>query len=143
MPEFKGSGFAMDVPEQCVDASVYTFAFPERGGFAANLVIRFEQVVGALDLKKEVEGQLTDFQGKVEGFQLISQMAGKRGNCDGVMSIYEWGSGTARLRQKQLVMLVPGDSPRKYILTTTDLASQAATSDPLFDQMLRSFQPSP
>ena len=140
MPKFQGSGFAIDLPEQCVDASVYTFAFLEQGGFSANLLVRFEKVVGAFDLQKYVKEQLDGLQQKVEDFKLISQTSGKRGACDGVMSVYEWGSGPARIRQKQVVLFVPGESPRKYILTTTDLASQAANSDPLFEQMLRSFE---
>jgi hypothetical protein len=141
MPSFQGSGFAVEIPEQCTDSSIYTFALPEQGGFSANLVIRFERIVGDFDLLKDVKAQLDDFQQKVEAFQLINQAAGKRGACDGVMSVYEWGSGATRLRQKQVVLFVPGEAPRKYILTTTDLASQAAHSDSLFDQMLRSFEP--
>ncbi len=30
MPNIQGSGFVIDVPEECIDASVYTYAFPER-----------------------------------------------------------------------------------------------------------------
>ncbi|MES9899890.1 MAG: DcrB-related protein [Sedimenticola sp.] len=140
MPNIQGSGFVIDVPEECIDASVYTFAFPEKGGYAANLMVRFEAVVGAFDLQKYVEEQLDGLQQKVEEFKLVSQAAGKRGAFDGVMSIYEWGKEPARIRQKQVVLFVPGEQPRKYILTTTDLASQSANSDPLFDQMLRSFE---
>ena len=141
MPKFQGSGFVMDVPENCVDGSAYTFVLPEQGGFAASLLVRFEKVVGAFDLQKSAKEELDALQQRVEDFKLISQAAGKRGPCDGVMSIFEWGKGPARFRQKQIVLLVPGESPRKYILTTTDLASQVANSDPLFDQMLRSFEP--
>ncbi|MEJ1356161.1 MAG: DcrB-related protein [Candidatus Sedimenticola sp. (ex Thyasira tokunagai)] len=140
MPMFQGSGFVIDVPEECVDASVYTFAFPEKGGYAANLMVRFEAVVGAFDLQKYVKEQLDGLQQKVEEFKLVSQAAGKRGTSDGVMSVYEWGKEPARIRQKQVVLFVPGEQPRKYILTATDLASQSANSDPLFDQMLRSFE---
>ena len=139
MPKFQGSGFAIDVPEHCIDASIYTFVFPEQGGFSANLLIRYEKVVGAFNLQEYAKEQLDGLQQKVEEFKIISQASGKRGACDGVMSVCEWGTGLARIRQKQVVLFVPGESPRKYILTTTDLASQAANSDPLFDQMLRSF----
>ncbi len=139
MPEFQGSGFTLEVPEGCVDASVYTFVFPEQGGFSANLMIRLEKVDEAFDLQDYVKGQLEALKQNVEGFELLTQASGKRGAWDGVMSVYEWGSGVTRMRQKQVVLLIPGESSRVYILTTTDLASQGANSDPVFDQMLRSF----
>jgi hypothetical protein len=38
-------------------------------------------------------------------------------------------------------MLVVGEKSRIYCLTTTDLAANAAASDPVFDRILRSFVP--
>jgi hypothetical protein len=36
---------------------------------------------------------------------------------------------------------VPGEKPRLFILTGTDLASNFEQSDPIFNQVIRSFTP--
>lgn len=141
MPKFQGSGFALQIPGDCIDASAYTFVLPENGGFSPNLTIRFERVEGAPDLNEYVEGQMSTLSNNVEDFTLISKASGKRGQWDGVMSVCEWGQGAMRMQQKQVYLLVEGKPSRIYIATTTDLASQAKQSSPIFDQMLRSFSP--
>ena len=140
MAQFQGLGFTIDVPDNCEDASSYTFVLPDEGNYAPNITIRFENVEADFDLKKSVNADLNALGQQMEVFELISQSSGKREENDGIMSTYEWGKGIARMRQKQVVLLVPGEKPRKYILTTTDLASQADNSEPVFDQMLRSFK---
>ena len=141
MLSFQGSGFALQLPEDCSDASAYTFVLPENAGFAPNLTIRFENTEEKLHLSRYVEEQMASLGNKLAGFTLISQASGKRGAWDGVISICEWGEGPMRMRQKMVYLLVEGKSTRIYILTTTDLASHADKSTPIFDQILRSFNP--
>ena len=145
MTQFQSSGFSIELPDKCIDASSYTFVLTgEEAGdvknYAPNITIRFENAAVGFDLKKSVNDALDVLRKQVEAFELISQDSGKRGENDGIMTVYEWGKGVARMRQKQVVLLVPGEKSRKYILTTTDLASQADKSDPVFDQILRSFE---
>lgn len=141
MPKFQGSGFVVELPEGCLDMSAYTFVLPVKGGFSPNLVIRFDAVDGKPDLAAYVEQTLARISESLDGFELISQAGGKRGDCDGVMSLYEWGQGKGRMRQKQIFLLTAGEKRRIYTLTTIDLAANAAVSDPLFEQVLRSFMP--
>ena len=141
MPQFQGSGFTVTLPEVCYDASAYTFVLPEYNGFAPSLVIRFEAVAPATDLKAYADKALRSLSGQLEGFELVKRIAGKRGDWDGVLATVEWGQGAARMIQKHVYMLVAGKKARVYILTTTDRAANAEQSNPVFDQILRSFTP--
>ena len=141
MPQFQGSGFTLTLPDGCHDASAYSFVLPEHNGFAPSLVIRFEDVAPGTDLKRYADAALKSLAAQFEDFELIKQLAGKRGDWDGVLATVAWGTGAARMTQKHVYLLAPGEPARLYILTTTDRAASAAASDPVFDQMLRSFTP--
>ena len=145
MQKFQGSGFTIPLHGNCMDASAYTFVLPKKGGFSASLSIRFESGRYVKDLQAYANVSLEALKESVDEFVLLNQVAGKRGSNDGVMSNFEWGSGEARMRQKQYCLLTPGRAPslypRLYILTSTDLASNAAHSDRIFNQMMKSFSP--
>jgi len=141
MQLFQGSGFTIPLPDNCMDGSAYTFILPENGGFSASLSVRFESALYVKDLQAYVKTSLDALQASVSEFVLLNQVAGKRGAYDGVMSSFEWGLGESRMRQKQYCLLVPGNAPRLYILTATDLASSAAQSDRIFNQMMKNFSP--
>jgi hypothetical protein len=70
MATFQGSGFAIDIPAGCTDASIYTFALPDADGFSPYLIIRFETVKEPLDLSAYVNKQL-------EGLAIISLLPRK------------------------------------------------------------------
>ncbi len=139
MPKFQGSGFVVELPEGCIDMSAYTFVLPVKSGFSPNLVIRFEAVGEATNLSEYVKQTIDQLSDSLDAFELINQAGGKRGGCDGVMCCYEWGQDKSRMRQKQLFLLTVGERCRIYTLTTVDLAANVATSDPIFEQILRSF----
>lgn len=141
MPNFQGSGFAMELPDDCKDASAYTFVLPENNGFAANLTVRFEPAIDVSDLKERVNASLEMLKANVVDFVLINQVAGKRGPHSGVMSNFEWGVGETRMRIKQYCIMTTGDQPRIYTLTASDLASNADHSTPVFNRMMKSFIP--
>lgn len=145
MQKFQGSGFTIPLHGDCMDASAYTFVLPKKGGFSANLSIRFEPGRYVKDLQAYVNASLEALEESVDEFVLLNQVAGKRGSNDGVMSSFEWGSGDTRMRQKQYCLLTPGRAPRLYprlyILTSTDLAKNADRSDKIFNQMMKSFSP--
>ena len=141
MPQFQGSGFILTLPEQCYDASAYAFVLPECNGFAPNLVIRFEDVTAGTDITQYADKALASLSGQFEAFELVNKLAGKRGEWEGVIATMEWGSGAARMAQKQFYNLAGGRKTRVYVLTTTDLLANAKLSDPVFDQVLRSFAP--
>ncbi|WP_181388383.1 DcrB-related protein [Vibrio albus] len=139
MAQFQGSGFSIYLPDSCMDASAYTFVLPYNQGFSANLTIRFEHVPDGYELEKSVKDELAALSNRLNDFTLISQNAGQREGNDGVIAVYEWGEGQARMRQRVITLLVQGDMPRKYILTTTDLVAGAEESDAVFNQILQSF----
>lgn len=141
MALFQGAGFSIELPEQYVDASSYVFAFPSGEPFSPNLTIRFQELQGNLDPQKCADDELDGLKASVDEFALLSQQSGKRGASDGVMSVFEWGKGAARVRQKQVVLLVNSKPPKKFVLTATCLASQAEETEPVFNQVLASFQP--
>lgn len=141
MPNFQGSGFTMELPDDCVDASSYAFVLPENNGFAANLTVRFEPAMDVSDLKAHVNISLKTLKDNVTDFKMLNQVAGKRGSRQGVMSDYEWGTGESRLRQKQYCIMTEGENPRIYVLTATDLASNADQSEPVFKNMMKHFVP--
>jgi len=139
MTQFQGSGFTIELPDNCTDASAYTFVLPFNQGFAANLTIRFELVPDGYQLEESMQEELRKLSSSLNHFSLISQNAGQRDGNDGVIFVYEWGEGQARMRQKVITLLVSGDKPRKYILTSTDLVAGADQSEAVFNQMLQSF----
>jgi hypothetical protein len=141
MAKFQGSGFSIDVPDDCVDATSYMFVLPENNGYSANLSIRSESAVTVSDLTAHVNSMLDALKNSAPDFILMKQMAGKRGPNEGVMSQYEWGTGKSRVRQKQYCLMTPGKAARLYILTSTDLVINAAKSDPVFNAMMKKFMP--
>lgn len=141
MPNFQGSGFTVELPDECIDASTYTFVLPENNGFSATLNIRHESATEVKNLKAHINVSLKALRDSVTDFTLLNQAAGKRGAHEGVMSSFEWGSGEARVRQKQYCLLTSGEAPRIYILTSTDLVSNAAQSDRIFSAIMKSFVP--
>jgi hypothetical protein len=141
MPAFQGSGFTIEVPDGCTDASSYAFVLPVNGGYSASLNIRFQSAKTIKDLPAHVNTGLDLLKDSVADFVLLNQVAGKRGANQGVMSQYEWGAGEARVRQKQYCLMTPGRAGRLYVLTSCDLVSNSPKSDPIFNRMMKNFTP--
>ena len=141
MPSFQGSGFSIELPEDVIDASSYCFSFPEAGEFSPILMIKCERQQDELDLSAYVNEQRDAIRASVENFTVISEMSKSRGAWDYVISVTEWGPDESRTRQKQLFVYVPGEIPRLFTLTGTDFAANFENSEPLFDQIIRTFKP--
>jgi hypothetical protein len=141
MPNFQGTGFNIELPEDCTDASTYTFVLPENNGFSATLNIRHESATEVKNLKAHINVSLKALRDSVTNFTLLNQAAGKRGEHEGLMTSFEWGEGPGRVRQKQYCLMTSGENPKIYILTSTDLVSNAAQSDRVFNSIMKSFVP--
>lgn len=139
MQLFNGSGFAMEIPGGVQDTSNYSFLLPENQGFAASLMIRFQPVYDGFNFNDHVEKEYKSVSSSLESFKLLNKAQGKRGGCDGAIVAYEWGSGATRLKQKQIFLLTAKTPAQLYTITTTDLVANASASDPIFDQMLGTF----
>ena len=141
MSEFQGSGFVLDVPEGCADASVYTFLLPTEGQFTPYVTIKFEGLHDEADLNAYVTKQHDALSESVEKFEMIIKRSGKRGIWAAVLAIMEWGAEESRIRQKQGFFLVPGETAKVYALTGIDLAAHFDKSEPQFDKIFQSFNP--
>jgi len=141
MPSFQGSGFSVELPEETIDASSYCFSFPEAGEFSPYLTIKCERQQDELDLSACVNEQRDALRAGVENFRVISETSKSRGSWNYIITVVEWGPDESRTRQKQLFVYVPGEIPRLYTLTGTDFASNFENSEPLFDQVIRTFKP--
>ena len=86
------------------------------------------------DEKRSLEQALTDFE-------VISKGAFKRADREYIVWVGEWGTAEARMRQKQVLMFVSGNVPRLFTITATDLAKHFAQTEPLFDGVIRTFEP--
>ena len=140
MTKFQGSGFEIDVPESCIDSSVYTFVLPTEQQFTPYVTVRFE-VVEKIDLKEYLTTKRNLLSDEVEDLEVIKEAFGKRGEWDVGLTEYEWGSGPARVFQKQVCFLVTGSKNKVYVLTATDVADNKEYSKAAFDQLLKTFTP--
>ncbi len=138
---FQGSGFSVELPDDATDATSYCFVFPDAGKFSPNLTIRSEQSPDDLDLKAYVDEQTQALETSVENFVVVNEISNKHGFWTYIISIIEWGPEESRIRQKRTFMHVPGEIPRLFTLTGTDLASNFENSEVVFNQVIKSFTP--
>jgi hypothetical protein len=115
--------------------------FPEHGEMPPNLTIRCEARPGQFDLAAYVAEQQEAMKGGVTGFELVNEINNKKDFWTYVISIVEWGPRDSRIRQKQAYIYVPGASPRLFTMTGTDLSGNFVNSEPLFNEVIKSFAP--
>ncbi len=139
--KFQGSGFSIDVPEDAMDASSYAFVFPQLGDFSPNLTIRFESGEN-VNLEERINAAREALMSSTDDLVVIGEDPVRaRGDWKYSTQVYEYGDAEHRVRQKQLVLLVSEPKPTLYTLTGTDLAVGFPQSEPVFDQIIRSFDP--
>lgn len=141
MANFQGSGFALNMPDEFVDATAYCFAFPQVGDFAPNLTVQFERRASPPELVEELEKLQRSLKFAVDGFSVLSQATYQSANGPYVFSVSEWGPADARIRQMHVLLYGTAGKPTLYTLTATDRADNFAKSEPLFRQVMGSFAP--
>lgn len=140
MPKFQGSGFSIELPNGTVDASNYGFALPGVGGANPTLTINSTAAQQA-DLGTIFAEKQQALEQALEDFKVSSHGLFKRGDREYIVWIAEWGPAAARMKQKQVLMLVSGEAARLYTITANDLAEHFAQTEPLFDEVIRTFEP--
>lgn len=141
MPKFLGADFAIDLPDEAVDASVYAFAFPQGRPFTPTLVIRIERHGTPTPLSDYVEGQLElRSQGDPE-FAVLRQRPGKWHQREAIDLLVESGGPELRLRQRLVYVDGGGEPQRIFILTATDSADAFADNEAMFNRAILSFVP--
>lgn len=77
----------------------------------------------------------------LDDFEVVSEQRYQRDNWDYIVSIVQWAVGGLVTRQKRLFIHVAEPTNKIYSLVATDLAENAEKSDPIVDDIIRSFQP--
>jgi len=143
MIHFQGSGFSVELPEDCTDASAYTFLLPTppNSAFTPCITIRSENATSS-DLESYVRGQHAELRQSVEKFSLVSFTAGQHQGLDVVVATMEWGPMAVRIRQVQAHYLVLNEKQNKiYCLTGLDLKSHFDQTQHVFNTTLKTFLP--
>jgi len=138
---FQGSGFSVELPDDATDSSSYCFSFPNAGEYAPNLTITCERPPDGLDLNAYVSERREALKTGVENLAVINEISNSRGAWTYIVSIVEWGPDESRIRQKQTYVYVPGEVPKLFTLTGTDLADNFKQSEAIFNQAIKSFTP--
>jgi len=141
MPKFLGADFAIDLPDEAIDASVYAFAFPQGRPFTPTLVIRIERHGTPKTLPDYVDGQLAlRRQGDPE-FTVLRQRPGTWHQREAIDLLVESGGPDLRLRQRLVYVDGGGEPQRLFILTATDTADAFAATEAMFNRAILSFVP--
>lgn len=140
MPKFQGSGFSLELPNGTVDVSNYGFALPGDGGANPTLTITFAKLDKA-DLGILFDEQKRSLEQALADFEVVSRGNFKRADREYIVWVGEWGPGEARMKQKQVLMIVAGKIPRLFTITATDLAKHFDQTEPSFDNVIRTFDP--
>ena len=140
MSKFIGSGFVLDVPEKCQDASCYTFVLPSEKNFAPYLTIKFEKAMDDVNLSEYADKHEALIEPNVENFKRLEKVVGKQQGRDAVVSLVEWGDGAGKIRQRFIYLHnKQPEYDRIYTITGTDLASNFKNSLPAINQIIKSF----
>ena len=140
MPKFQGSGFSLELPDGTVDASNYGFALPGTGGANPTLTISISRAEDA-DVGAAFDEKTRSLGEALTNFKVVNKGAFQRADREYVVWVGEWGAEGARYKQKQVLMRVAGPVPRMFTITATDLAEHFAQTEPVFDNVIRTFDP--
>lgn len=141
MPHFQGSGFSVELPDDCADASAYTFLLPtpENAQLAPFISIQTEALEGG-NLESHVRALHMELQKNLDNFTVLGFKAGQHAGTDVVLTTVEWGAAGVRISQTQAYYLVAGQKkPKVYSLKGTDLSNNFPNSNPVFNGVFRSF----
>ena len=139
--KFQASGFAIDAPDGAMDGSSYVFSFPEIGSFAPSVCIRFE-VADQLDMAARLVEVRQALHDSFPDVVLTGETDVRtRGSWRYFTHVAEFGDAESRMRMKEIQLLVPEPRPTIYIITGTALAADFPKFEPLYDSMVRTFEP--
>ena len=140
MPKFQGSGFSLELPDGTVDASNYGFALPGTGGANPTLMVSFSKADDS-DLGAVFDEKTRLLDESLSDFKVVNKGAFQRADREYIVWVGEWGEEGARMKQKQVLMRLSGPAPRMFTITATDFAEHFAQTEPLFDNVIRTFDP--
>lgn len=138
---FDGKSFSIDVPEDAVDATAYTFVFPSLGAFPPNLTVR-EEMATDLDMSQRLNDTQSSKTENYPDAEILSCIpVKKRGDWLYFALVVEFGPPDQRCVQKETHILIPGGLPRLFTLSGTDLKENFSAFESTYDQVIRTFTP--
>ena len=139
---FQGSGFAIDLPEKCQDATSYTFLLPTEKQFTPYITVKFEKVTDKEDLAAYSEKQEKMLEKNIDDFEYIERVAGKQEGHDVIISMVQWGKGEASICQRFVYLYnIHKNYQRIYTITCTDLVDHFEHSLPIMNRIIKTFKP--
>jgi hypothetical protein len=124
-----------------MDASAYTFSFPDLGSLPPNVIIQFE-LADSVNMNDRRDEVLERIESSYPDAEIrVQDEVRTRGDWEYFTIVAAFGEGEQRLVQKQLQLRAMQPKPTLYVFSGTDLASNFAVFEPYFDAMVRSFQP--
>src|SRR5690606_5548779 len=124
-----------------LDASSYCFVFPSLGAMPPNLTVTVQKFADPPVLEEFVASRTDPMFESLENFEVLSEVRNQRDNWNYIVNIVCWATNGVVTRQKRLYIYVPEPVHAIYVLVATDLAENAGVSDPVIDNIIRSFQP--
>jgi len=141
MQNFQGSGFAVNIPEQCQDLSCYTFLLPTDKQYTPQVSIKFDRVSIDEDLNTFTSRQEMSLLENLEDYKMLNQIEGKQEGRDAIIKTIEWGNKEGRICQQLIYLLEKmGSTNRIYTITCTDLAENFSQSRSTMNEIVRSFK---
>lgn len=140
MTKFEAADFALELPDEALDASSYCFVFPTLGSMPPNLTITVQRFTDAPVLEEFARARTATMGESLKNFEVLSETRHQRGNWDYIVSIVRWAVDAVVMIQKRLFIHVSEPVHTIYSLVATDLADNAANSDPAINNVIRSFQ---
>ena len=136
------ASFRFEPAGDCEDISSCSLLYPNLGpAMPANFVVTGHALDVMPDIAAWLEDKLAEIESTFDDVSVEHSSTNVRGSWRYAIISYTWAAGEQRLAQKQMQIFVEGDPPRSYTLSGTSLADVFDEAEPLFDQMVRSFEP--
>ena len=138
---YQGSGFTLDLPDETIDSVAYTFSIPGPDGVALNVLLRTELGEG-VDMNARREEVVERFLDGFDDAQFrVEDEVRARGDWQYFTIVLEFGPDDMRHCLKELHIWIPTLQPTVYVFSGTSPVSSFPSFEPVFDAMVRSFQP--
>jgi len=127
--------FSIEVPNEAVDTSTYSFVIPVQERFHPSVVIRREPLPMKKTFSEYTAEQVPRMKAELKNFRLLR---GPEETAGRVVMSYEWGEGDAQFQQTQIYL----DLGRSYyLLTLTQLAGSRVDHLPALQRIAGTFRP--
>ena len=131
--------FHFDLPDQWIDRTMIAWSAPQSPGraVAPNVLIAYDTPRNGETLAAYVDRQLRDLMSKAKKFQLDLRRDTELQGRKAVELLFQWDTGTALLKQRQIYSLLPDG--RTLTLVNTATSAEFEQIEPQFSAIYNSF----